>query len=180
MPGPRESHIDRETTSGVNLRLIGFFFTLLVGVGYIAGFAGWSWYQRNYQVRRDGYRNVDLKRLTDFAMNQSDPRIESVPQHARDLDGQRVRLTGFMVRPENTRNGGRKFELVYNSNPGRSRGLPLVQERVMAYADKDIPIYDHVSFVEVAGTLHVRIVKDQDGAFTSVFDLDVDQAQAVP
>ena len=43
-----------------------------------------------------------------------------------------------------------------------------------------MPIYDYSVLAEVIGTLHVRIVKDRDtGAITSLFDLDVEQAQAI-
>jgi hypothetical protein len=127
---------------------------------------------------RRGCKEVDLKALGNFAFNDQVGTIADVPVRFRALDGQRVILRGFMYGTEDLASGGRRFQLVYDTSTTRRRGPPLVQERVFATAGKDVPIFDMSTFAEVAGTLHVKVVRDpSSGRIVSVYCMEVDWAE---
>ena len=172
---------DAPATAGskINVRLIVFLLLVCTPFVYIIGKSVMHAMTGGI-VDRGGYKDVDLKALGNFPFDQSQGALTDVPERYRNLNGQRVRLTGFMFGAETAGDRGRKFQFVYDVNKCCFGGPPQVQERVFAYAKKDIPIYDYSVLAEVIGTLHVRVVKDNDtGAITSLFDLDVEQAQAI-
>jgi hypothetical protein len=165
--------------SRLNLRLIVFLLAISAPFIYIIGKSVMHAMTGGITDRGD-YKDVDLKALGNFPFDQNEGKLTDIPERYRKLDGQRVRLTGFMYAPDTAGDRGTKFQFVYDVNKCCFGGAPQVQERVFAYAKQDMPIYPYTVFAELVGKLHVRIVKDPETkAITSVFDLDVEQAQAV-
>lgn len=165
--------------SKINVRLIVFLLVICTPFVYIIGKSVMHAMTGGI-VDRGGYKDVDLKALGNFPFDQTEGQVTDIPERYRNLNGQRVRLTGFMYAPENAGARGDKFQFVYDVNKCCFGGAPQVQERVFAYAKQGSPLYPYTVLAEIIGTLHVRIVKDKDtGAITSVFDMDVEQAQAI-
>ncbi|QOV88242.1 hypothetical protein [Humisphaera borealis] len=164
--------------SRVNVRLIAFLLVISAPFVYIIGKSVMFSMSGGITDRGD-YKEVDLKALGNFPFDQSEGKLTDIPERYRNLDGQRVRLTGFMYAPENAGDRGNRFQFVYDVNKCCFGSAPQVQERVFAYAKHGAPIYPYTVLAEVVGKLHVRIVKEPDGLIKSVFDLDVEQAQEV-
>jgi hypothetical protein len=156
--------------------LIGVFWTpfIYLRVCAILGYDGGG------IIWRAGYREVDLKALGNFEFDGMRGEIGDVPERFRGLNGQRVMFRGKMFGPEDCEPKLRRFQLVYDIDSSRRRQAPKVQERVFAVANKSVPVFNQDTFVEVVGTLHVRVIRDpQTGQIVSVFDMDVESAKAL-
>lgn len=158
----------------VNVRLMVFLAVIAVPFLLIAGL-----FIRNAMsggvIDRGGYKDVDLKALGNFPFSNLGGTIQDVPEQFRKLDGQKVRLTGFMYSPEAAGDYGNRFEFVYNVNKCCFNGPPQVHERVFCKAKRGSPIFENWVFVETIGTLHVRLVRDPETqVIKSVYDLDVE------
>ena len=164
----------------VNLRLIAFLLVVSTPFLWIIGSAVKHSITGGV-TDRGGFKEVDLKALGNFPFDDMDGKLTDVPERFRKLDGQKVLLQGYMFDPQNAGSRGRKFQFVYNVANCCFNGEPQVQERVFAYAKKnDVELFHQSVFAEVTGTLHVRIVKDeQTGKITSVYDLDVETTRAI-
>jgi hypothetical protein len=164
--------------SRINVRLLVFLVVVSTPFLFIIGGAiRYSMY--GGIIDRGSYKDVDLKALGNFPFHQSNGTLNDVPQRFRELDGQKVRLEGFMFGVDTAGNRGRKFEFVYNVSDCCFNGPPQVQERVFAYAKNGLPVYDSSVFAEIVGTLHVRIVKNPDtGEISSLYDMEVESSNA--
>ncbi len=132
-------------------------------------------------VTRSGdYHLVDLKAMGNFPFDQQSGKLENIPKEYRELDGKKVKLQGFMWGHRSAGDRGTEFQFVYNVNECCFKGPPQVQERVYAYAPKgrSFRIFSY-QFAEITGTLHVRIVRDKEGAIYSIYDLDVEDTKPV-
>ena len=176
-PPPRKPYVPLRER--VNLRMIVFFLAMTalpLALAYSA-FDYWI----NKGVSRDGeYAVVDLKAIGNFPFDQQDGTLENVPKAYRDLDGKKVKLRGYMWSPKSAGERGTEFQFVYDVNECCFKGPPQVQERVYCYAPKGrtFRIFSY-QFAEITGTLHVRIVRDKEGAIYSVYDLDVENTEPV-
>lgn len=163
----------------VNVRLIVFILVISAPFLWIIG----STLRHSITggvIDRGEYKEVDLKALGNFPFDDMAGQMEHIPERFRQLDGQKVRLTGYMFAPEYAGDRGRKFQFVYNVANCCFNGPPQVQERVFAYAKEDKELYSQYDFAEVIGTLHVRLIKDPTtGKITSVYDMDVDQTRKI-
>jgi hypothetical protein len=128
--------------------------------------------------RADGFSKVDLKSLGFFEFEQTTGTIKDVPKKWRDLDGQKVQLTGYMF-SNLAASRVRDFELVYSVTKCCFNGPPMVQERVFVHIPADRPAmpYNMAAFMQMTGTLHVKVVKNEDGVIQSVYTLDLEAAQ---
>ena len=176
-PPPRKPYVPLRER--VNLRMIVFFLAMTalpLALAYSA-FDYWI----NKGVSRDGeYMVADLKAIGNFPFDQEAGTLENVPKAYRDLDGKKVKLRGYMWSPKSAGERGTEFQFVYDVNECCFKGPPQVQERVYAYAPKgrSFRIFSY-QFAEITGTLHVRIVRDKEGAIYSVYDLDVEDTKPV-
>lgn len=124
---------------------------------------------------RGAFKDVNLKALGYFDMNEADATLKDVPPLYRALDGKRVALVGQIWAGREV-NDVTEFELVYSVNECCFNGPPKVQERVYTSVAKGKPFRyigrgDH----EVLGTLHVTMKKDPGtGRVTEVYHLDAD------
>ena len=162
----------------INLRLI--MFVLLVSAPFVWIIGSAVVHSLNHGITDHGdFKDVDLKSLGNFAFNPITDTEAQIPKDFRALDGQRVRLRGFVYNPQRTQDKDWRFEFVYDVNKCCFNGPPLVQERVFAYAKQNDPP-EFAGLAEVYGILHVRLIRPTEGApAVSVFDLDVESIKAV-
>ena len=120
-----------------------------------------------------GYKEVDLKAMSNFIFDQTSGTINDVPEKWRKLDGQKVILYGEMWQPYQAGDSVGGFELVYSIAKCCFSGPPQVQHFVKATVvnGKKVGYYD--GLVKVTGTLHVN-VKKSEGKVERVYELDVD------
>jgi hypothetical protein len=171
----------RRGRRGFNWRLVVFLAAIaapFLAIGYV-----FVSYEMTGGVTNHGdYASVDLKALGNFPFDQANGTINDIPERYRKLDGKRVVLDGYMWAPTSAGPRGTQFQFVYNVAKCCFGGPPQVQERVYGYippAKRDeIQIYDSWTFVQLTGVLHVRVVRDGDGVIRSVYDMDVEKAEA--
>ena len=125
-----------------------------------------------------GYKEVDLKAMSNFLFDQTSGTIEDVPKKWRELDGQKVILYGEMWQPTSAGNSIGSFELVYSIAKCCFSGEPQVQHFVKATVvnGKEVGYYDGI--VKVTGTLHVDVKKGA-GKVERVYELDVESVDPV-
>ena len=157
----------------INFRMITFAALLLVLVGLPT-----YWYldatiSGGVKDVGGGYKQVDLKAMSNFIFDQQNGTIEDVPEKWRALDGQKVILYGEMWQPNVAANRISDFELVYSIAKCCFSGPPQVQHFVKANVieGKQVGFYD--GLVKVTGTLHVNVKKAQ-GKVERVYELDVE------
>ena len=161
-----------------NLRMIFF-------IGLIALLVGYPVYvmidmQVTGGVKRlsSGYMDVDLKAMSTFTFDQTNGRLEDIPQKWRDLDGKKVVVHGEMWEPNVAGDSVQDFQLVYSIAKCCFSGPPQIQHFVHAKAKDGAQFGYYQGTVEVKGILHVN-VKKEAGAVTSVYQLDVEDVQPV-
>jgi len=161
--------------SKINLRLV--LFIAVISAPFIwATYAGARLLLNGGIEDMGSYKKVDLKALGYFNFDNMTGTIDNVPARYRNLDGQKVALEGFMY----LQNGAARlhnFEFVFNRQICCFRGPPLVQERVFVHSQVALPYVD--GECRIVGTLHVRIEKNEVGAITSVYTMDVDKWQEI-
>jgi len=125
-----------------------------------------------------GYKQVDLKAMSSFELDQNEGTINDVPPKWRALDGQKVILTGELWQPYSANNQVAGFDVCYSIAKCCFSGPPQVQHFVKSRvpAGKSVNYYD--GLVKVKGTLHVDVKSDQ-GKLASVYQLDVENIEPV-
>lgn len=160
----------------INLRMIVFLAVIAMPFIYFgAVFIKASTSQGITQ--KNGYLAVDLKAMGNFALDPATGTIDSVPPRYRQLDGKKVQLTGFMWAGKSASPRVSQFEFVYNVAKCCFNGPPLVQERVYAAAPEGKSMPYVSDYIELTGTLHVKVVRDDAGNIVSVYTLDVEDAK---
>ncbi len=169
-----ESYTFTPARSKINVRL--FLFLAVVSAPFIWGaYVGAQYLLNGGVTDLGGMKKVDLKALGFFNFDPHNGTVNDVPPQFRKLDGQRVGLEGFMYDRTNSVRV-KHFEFVYNVTKCCFNGPPLVQERVFANCapGKSLPFTSN--YVELVGTLHVNVQKNEVGDITSVYTLDVERA----
>jgi hypothetical protein len=125
------------------------------------------------------YASVDLKAMGQFPFNDQDGRLTDVPSDYRQLDGKRVELTGMMWDLRSAGPQTSRFQLVYNIAKCCFGGPPKVQERVFVHVHggEGVQFYDQQ--VDIVGTLHVRLKRNDQGTVESVYDMDLESLKPV-
>ena len=162
----------------INVRMIVFAALLLVLIG-----VPMYWYldaaiSGGVKDAGGGYKEVDLKAMSNFLFDQTNGTIDDVPAQFRALDGQKVILYGEMWQPTSAGNSIGSFELVYSIAKCCFSGPPQVQHFVKATVinGKEVGYYD--GLVKVTGTLHVDVKKGA-GKVERVYELDVESVDPV-
>ena len=119
------------------------------------------------------YARVDLKRLGSFNLDLVNGTINDVPSQLRKLDGHKVLVDGFML-SKSASTSLSSIELVYNIRDYWG-GPPPTQERIRVKLPKGKTIRYVDNYVQVAGTLHVNIQRE-NGVIISVYQMDLDSA----
>jgi hypothetical protein len=126
--------------------------------------------------------NVELKQMSNFEMDQLNGTVADVPQRYRELDGKRIMLVGE-VAPGGMSAGDltRQFSLCYSVAKCCFGGPPKIQHFVLCTpADgKPMPNYDGSGPVKVYGKLSVKVIKDDTGKISSLFQMSVDRIEPV-
>ena len=124
----------------------------------------------------NGYKEVELKAMSDFPFDQKYGTIEDVPPIYRALDGQKVILTGEMAPMQSAAPEIDSFSLVYSIAKCCYSGEPQVQHFIHSTVQggKKVPYYG--GLVKVFGTLHVK-VKKTEGKVESVYQFDVEDVE---
>jgi hypothetical protein len=159
-----------------NWRLYAFVAVLCVPFAYL-GYSLLSFTLSNGIHQHGDTTSVDLKSLGNFPFDGVNGMLTDVPKDFRALDGKRVELTGMMWSAKSAGPHTNEFQLVYNIAKCCFGGPPKVQERVFVHTHGPIQFYDVQ--VNIVGTLHVRLKRDETGTVDSVYDLDLESVNPV-
>lgn len=122
--------------------------------------------------------NVELKQMSNFEMDQFNGTTADVPQRYRELDGKKIMLEGE-VAPGGMSAGDltRQFSLCYSVAKCCFGGPPKVQHFVLCQSadGKPMPNYEGSGPVKVYGKLSVKVIKDDTGKISSLFQMTVDK-----
>ena len=91
---PRRSPFTR-----INLRMIVFAAAILLPIGCVVYAYLESAITGGIKDVGHGFKEVDLKAMSSYSLDQVNGTIEDIPKKWRDLDGQRVVVYGEMWRP---------------------------------------------------------------------------------
>ncbi len=162
----------------INLRVL-IFVGLIVAV---IGVPFYMWVDEALSGgihNRGAYKEVDLKAMSTFDMDQMNATVNDIPKKWVDLDGKDVLMVGEMWNP--TVAGDQNlsyFQLVYSKTKCCFNGPPLAQHFVDGYVKVPGVFYYDVP-VKVRGKLHVYIRKDQGGVIKSIYHVDVTELDPI-
>lgn len=124
-------------------------------------------------IDRGQYKEVDLKTISSFEMDQFDATNEQIPKDFRALDGKRVLLVGEMYQPFAVGGQVAEFDLVYSIAKCCVTTSPKIQHFVKSKVIPGKPVDYYSGLVKVVGTLHVGVEKG-DGRIRSIYRVDVE------
>ena len=159
--------------AGIALLLIGYPLFLFLHAMITNGISGWK-----TDAKYGQYRLVNLKQMSDWAMEPTTATNEAIPPVYRALDGQRVMLVGEIPPMNAARPGAASdFDLVWSVNKCCFSGKPQIQHFVKCTVVPErrgkVRALDGV--VKAVGTLRAGIVRDpKTNAIESVYRLDVE------
>lgn len=162
----------------INLRMIFFIAFITLLIGYPVYWMVKMQVTGGIEKVAGGYSYVDLKAMSTFTFDQNNGTINDVPQRWRELDGKKVVLHGEMWEPQGAGATVSNFELVYSIAKCCFSGPPQIQHFVHSNAQQGASVGYYQGTVEVKGTLHVNVKKDQ-GRVMSVYQLDVESVEPV-
>jgi hypothetical protein len=124
------------------------------------------------------FKEVDLKAMSTFDMDQTNATMQDIPEKWRNLEGKKVLMIGEMWAPNYAGDSARLnyFQLVYSKTKCCFSGPPLAQHFVDGYVVKGARVYYYDVPVKVWGTQHVYVRKDPaTGIIKSIYHVDVDK-----
>lgn len=129
----------------------------------------------------NGFKQIDLKAMSTFSLDQVNGTIDDVPKKWRDLDGQKVVMYGEMWEPLAAGDGRvAGFDLCYSIAKCCFSGPPQVQHFVKARVRPDRVVYHYPNQVKVTGVLHVNVVRDAEGnKLKQVYAMDIEAVEPV-
>jgi hypothetical protein len=125
-----------------------------------------------------GFKEVDLKAMSNFLFDQNNGTNQDVPEKWRALDNQKVILYGEMWAPRSAGPYVTDFQLCYSIAKCCFSGPPQVQHFVNSTAPPTAKLSYYSGLVKVAGTLHVNVKRDA-GKVQSVYQMDVASIEPV-
>ncbi len=165
-------------TSRVTPRMVFFLLVVLALVGYPVYVFVEAAVTGGIRDRGD-YKEVDLKAMSLFHFDQQTGTIDDVPQKWRALDGQKVKVVGEMWDPYSAGNHVVGFELVYSIAKCCFSGPPQIQHFVQCLVSPGKTVGYHTGPVEVTGTMHVKVTRDEAGKITGVYHMEVESVRPV-
>jgi hypothetical protein len=165
-------------------------FRIIIFAGIVLFLLGWPVYTFLSETLTHGihnkgsYKEVDLKAMGNFEFDRDTGTINDVPKDYRNLEGQKVLLSGEIFAPREAGPNVEQFELVYSIQKCCFNGPPRVQERVfstVSKTNKNVRVRGE-GYHKVMGTLHVTVKRDklpngELGGVTEVYHLDVDSIE---
>jgi hypothetical protein len=124
-----------------------------------------------------GYTQVNLKAMSTFRFDGVNGTVEDVPQTWRELDGKKIVTDGEMWAPLSAGNRITAFQLVYSVANCCYTSEPQIQHFVQARVLPGKAVGYYSGRVKVAGTLHVKVTRDEAGKVNGVYHLDVEDVQ---
>jgi hypothetical protein len=128
------------------------------------------------------YKEVDLKAMSSFDMDQVNATMDDIPLKWRELEGKKIMAIGEMWAPHSADESARLdyFQLVYSKTKCCFNGPPLAQHFVDGFVVKGKHVYYYDVPVKVWGTDHVVIRKDpQTGVIKSIYRFDVEKVEPI-
>jgi hypothetical protein len=171
---PRRSWLSR-----INWRIAVFAAVILMLVG--VPFYIWADEVITGGIHNHGsYKEVDLKAMSSFDMDQINGTMQDIPQKFRNLEGQKVLLIGEMWAPVDAGDGTLAyFVLVYSKTKCCFNGPPLAQHFVDGNVMQGASVYYYETPVKVWGTLHVYVRKDAGGVIKSIYHVDIEKVDPI-
>ena len=167
----------RSLAQRLNIRMIAFALVVLCVVGYPVYIYLDSVVTGGIQDLGGGFKQLDLKAMSTFDLDQTNGETADVPPKWRAMDGQNVVLYGEMWEPMSAGNSDvTRFDLCYSIAKCCFNGPPLVQHFVKATVLPGRSLEYYANLVKVTGKLHVNVIHDA-GKVSSVYQLDVTDIQ---
>ncbi len=163
----------------INFRIIVFVGVILL----IAGVPIYMWLDEAFTGGihdRGAYKEVDLKAMSLFDMDQYSATMKDIPEQFRQLEGKDVMMVGEMWQPHSA--GGDTlsyFQLVYSKTKCCFSGPPLAQHFVDGNVVNGSSVYYFDVPVKVRGKLHVNIRKNDAGKIQSIYHVDVNSVEPI-
>ena len=126
------------------------------------------------RVAADGYKHVDLQKMSSFAFDQRNGTIDDVPEAWRKLDGQKVILDGEIAPGKAAAGRVDKFELVWSVGDCCMTATPQIQHFVQCSTADGETTKVYRQPVRVRGTLRVDVRRDESKNIVGVYWLDVE------
>ena len=133
-------------------------------------------------INRGDFKEVDLKAMSTFDMDQMNATMNEIPIQWRQLEGQKVMAIGEMWAPRSASNSDKLdyFQLVYSKTKCCFNGPPLAQHFVDGNVVNGAKVYYWDVPVKVFGTVHIWIRKDpQTGVIKSIYHFDVNKVEPI-
>jgi hypothetical protein len=165
----------------INWRILLFVSVIVLPIVLV--FAWWlQVYLSGGIVNYGAYKEVDLKAMSTFDMDQMNATTNNIPAKWRALEGQKIMAIGEMWAPHAAADSARLdyFQLVYSKTKCCFSGPPLAQHFVDGNVVKGSHVYYYDVPVKVWGTEHTWIRKDpQTGVIKSIYHFDVDKVEPI-
>jgi hypothetical protein len=129
---------------------------------------------------RGDFKEVDLKAMSTFDMDQVNGTMQDIPQRFRDLEGKKVMMVGEMWSPVSA--GEDKlsyFVLVYSKTKCCFNGPPLAQHFVDGNVVPGATVYYYDTPVQAWGTMHVFVRKEAGGVIKSIYHVDIEKVEPI-
>lgn len=128
---------------------------------------------------RGSYKEVDVATLASFKLNMRSGTIDDVPARFRALDGQRVRVRGFVHSiVESDGVWTKAFLLASRYQSQWGPGSLDAQERVSVFVPDGRKISVEANkYYWVTGTMHVKVLRDERDGIYRVFAVDLDELE---
>ncbi len=168
----------RSLLERINWRII--IFTAVV-VSIIGGIFGmWLNEVITGGIHNHGaFKEVDLKAMSTFDMDQQNATMDDIPQKWRSLEGQKVLMIGEMWAPKSAGDGKLGyFQLVYSKTKCCFSGPPLAQHFVDGNVVSGHTCYYWEEPVKVYGTVHISIHKE-GAVIKSIYHVDVEKVEPI-
>ena len=167
----------RSFAQRINIRMIAFGLVVLAVVGYPVYLYLDSVVTGGIQDVGGGFKQVDLKAMSSYPLDQVNGTLQDIPEKWRQLDGQNVVLYGEMWDARSAGSSDVKaFQLCYSIAKCCFAGPPQVQHFVSSVVVPGKSLENYPNLVKVTGKLHVNPLKD-GGKLSSVYQLEVENIE---
>jgi hypothetical protein len=162
-----------------NARMLVFTGVILLLIGYpVFVFVNTQLHGGVWEVHdeRGQRKQVELKELSGFEMDQIKATNDDIPRKYRDLDGQRVELVGEMYNSRSMGGIQSNFDLVYSIKDCCVTPSPKVQHFIRCTAQSGKQLIYIPGMVSIIGKLRVGIERDGE-TILSVYRMDVESVR---
>jgi hypothetical protein len=153
--------------TGAGIARLGTLLSLVCLVG------GWGYHGYVYATEvPEGYQRISYAELQ--PPDAAPP--GTIPAPARQLDGQRVFIKGYVFPGLQTK-GIREFVLVRDKGDCCFGGNPKITDRIQVKLESPLTIDFHEGLFRLAGTFHVGVGSASEGLGHALYHLDADHVR---